>query len=280
MAQHALTVLLTLILIGPAGLPAQQPAAPPRPVLTDAEVEQFLQRARVVEARELAKGITGSLRATLSDGTLTHDAHIQMVDQRKEQFRAKGTVEFNFRDSWRFNVAAYRIDRLLGLQLVPVSVPRTWNGRRGAFTWWIDDVMMEEGERLEKNLSAPDMSCWNAQTRLLRLLDQLIDNVDRNLGNMLITNTWRVWAIDHTRAFRFSKTPRNPERLIAIDRIVLLRLEGLTFATVKKAVERHITDADIRNLLARRDAIVEHFKARGETSLYDRPDPAAGCLGQ
>lgn len=268
-------IVVAALTLAFAALPSARQAA--LPVLTDAQKEEFLRRAKVVNARELSKGITGSLRATLSDGTLTHDAHIQTVDQHKERFQAKGTLEINFRDSWRFNVAAYKIDRLLDLQLVPVAVPRNWAGRRGAFSWWVDDVMMDEGERLEKNLSAPDIDCWNAHTRLLRLLDELIDNADRNLGNMLITNQWRVWAIDHTRAFRFSKTPRHPERLVATDRGVLRRLEALDFATVKKAVDEHITDADVRNLLARRDAIVERFKARGEMALYDRPDPAAGC---
>lgn len=268
-------IILVALTLGFAALPSARQAT--LPVLTDAQKEEFLRSARIVEARELSKGITGSLRATLSDGTLTHDAHIQDVDQHKERFQTKHGLEINFRDSWRFNIAAYRIDRLLDLQLVPVAVQRNWRGRRAAFSWWVDDVMMDEGERLEKNLSAPNPSCWTEQTRLLRLLDELIDNADRNLGNMLITNDWRIWAIDHTRAFRFSKTPRHPERLTAIDRGVLRRLEALDFETVKQTVDRHITDADIRNLLARRDAIVERFKARGEGSLYDRPDPAAGC---
>jgi hypothetical protein len=272
MPRLIIAIALTLAF---AALPSARQAA--LPVLTDAQKEEFLRSARIVEARELSKGITGSLRATLSDGTVTHDAHIQDIDQHKERFQAKGQLEINFRDSWHFNIAAYRIDRLLDLQLVPVAVQRNWRGRRAAFSWWVDDVMMDEGERLEKNLSAPDMNCWNAHTRLVRLLDELIDNADRNLGNMLITNGWRVWAIDHTRAFRFSKTPRHPERLVAIDRGVLRRLEALDFKTVKQAVDGHITDADVRNLLARRDAIVERFRTRGEAALYDRPDPAAGC---
>ena len=38
--------------------------------------------------------------------------------------------------------------------------------------------------------------------QMLRLFDQLIANIDRNLGNLLIGNDWTIWAIDHTRAFR------------------------------------------------------------------------------
>jgi hypothetical protein len=284
MAPQALMLLLALAVAGLAGVQAPaSPAAPPAPAraagpeLSDAAIETFLRKARVLRTRETGKGITGSLRATLSDGTLTHEAHVQTIDQMKEQFRARDVIEYRFRDSWHFNIAVYRIDRLLGLHLVPVSVQRTWNGRRGAFTWWVDDVMMDEGGRLAKNLSAPDARCWSEQMRLLRLLDQLIDNSDRNLGNLLITTNWRAWAIDHTRAFRYAQTPRNPERLTGIDRTVFDRLQALDFPTLKRAVDGHISDADIRLLLARRDAIVAHFKGLGEAAFYDRRDPAAGC---
>lgn len=277
MAPHHLALVIALTIAGIAAPRAQQAAAAPSAVLADAAIEEFLRTARVAEAREIGIGTTDSVRATLQNGTLTHDAHIQTVDVAKQEFRGKGVTERNFRDSWRFNVAAYRIDRLLGLQLVPVSIERRWKGEAGAFTWWVDDVMMDEGGRLKKNLPAPDSRCWEEQANLVRMFDQLIDNADRNLGNLLITSQWRMWAIDHTRAFRYGRAPRNVATLTGIDRAVLARLEALDFRTVKDAVDGYIGDADIRNLLARRDGIVAHFRKRGEAGLYDRRDPAKGC---
>lgn len=275
MNPYAVGVLAALALAVVSSSPAGQEATAQVP-LTDAAMESFLSKARVGSSRDTGKGVTGSLRVTLTDGTLTHDAHVQTIDQSKAQFHGTKTVEFNFRDSWQFNIAVYRLDRLIGLHLVPVSVQRSWKGDRAAFTWWVDDVMMDEGGRLKQNLAPPDTRCWNEQTHLLRMLDQLIDNSDRNLGNMLITKTWRVWAIDHTRAFRFSKTPRTPSQLTGIDRTVLARLETLDFPLLKRTFGGHINDPDIRNLLSRRDAIVSHFKA-SPAKIYDRRDPAEGC---
>src|SRR5262249_25105495 len=80
------------------------------PTLTDQQIETFLKKAKIVRSRPASKGITGSLRATLTDGVLTHDAHVQMVDVTQERFEGTGGVEFNFRDSWKLNVAAYRLD--------------------------------------------------------------------------------------------------------------------------------------------------------------------------
>ena len=263
---------VTAAIVGLSLLGAGQTAA-----VTDAEQEEFLRTARIVKSRETDKGVTASIRATMTNGTLTHDVHIQSVDVSKPEFRARGKTEFNFRDDWRFNVAVYRIDRLLGLNLVPVSIERSWRNERAAFTWWVDEVMMDEGERLKKDINPPDPACWAQQSRSLRLLDALIDNSDRNLGNTLITTNWRIWAIDHTPAFRYSNTPRNLGTIVAIDRDILARLEALDFDTVKRSVDKYITSTDIRNLLSRRDAIVQYFRKRGESAFFTRTDPAAGC---
>ncbi|MET1082047.1 MAG: hypothetical protein ABWY12_03220, partial [Burkholderiales bacterium] len=138
--------------------PAPPPALLDKPAsLSDAETEQFLLKGEVLKSRGAGKGITGSLRATMQLGTLTHDAHIQMIDESKREFRSKDGTEFNFRDTWTYNVAAYRIDRLIGLGLVPVSIERRWRSTPAAYTWWLDGVMMDEADRLKKKISPPDL---------------------------------------------------------------------------------------------------------------------------
>ncbi len=282
---RALHLVFTLVLVllgspvaplAQSSAPAAAPAQPPA-TLTDAQMAEFLEAASVVKSRGTEKGITGSVRATLTHGALTHDAHIQTIDESKIGVTSGPRPEVNFRDTWQFNVAAYRIDRLLGLRLVPVSIERTWKGDRAAFTWWVDEVMMDEGERLKKKLAAPDAMCWSEYVWALRVFDQLIDNIDRNMGNIVISSNWRLWGIDHTRAFRYSRTPRNPQWLARLDRALLERLKALDFATLKREVGRYLMDADIRSLLARRDGIVVHFAGLGDAFLYDRRDPAVGC---
>ena len=112
--------------------------------LTPSEIEAFLLKAKIVNIRDAGGGVTASRRATLTDGTVTHDVHIQSVDIAKSVFQAGRHTELNFKDTYRFNIAGYRLARLLGINTVPVSVERTVNGDAAAVTWWVDDVQMDE----------------------------------------------------------------------------------------------------------------------------------------
>ncbi len=255
----------------PPPTPAPAVVATAPPTLTDQEMERFLQEAKVVKSKAAGKGVTGSERATLQLGPLTHDAHVQTIDEQMLQGPgARGSTEFRFRDSWMYNVAAYRLDRLLGLNLVPVSIERPWHGKAAAYTWWVDDVMMDEGGRLKKKLEPPSVEQWNQEMQLVRIFDQLIYNVDRNVQNVLITSDWRIWAIDHTRAFRLHHQLKSPKDVSGCDRTLLERLRQLDRATLDRSLGRYLTNYEIQAVLARRDALVAHVDKLGPGALFDR----------
>ncbi len=108
---------------------------------------ELLRTAKVIRSRRLGRGTTNPWRLTLSDGRVTHDAVFQSVDEHKiEQEMSDGRTELNFVDSYRDNIAAFRLAELLGLgEMMPVIVERTWSRAEGALSWWIDDAM-EEGD--------------------------------------------------------------------------------------------------------------------------------------
>ena len=259
MVRRWMVAALFLVAFIPVAAQSPAPAPPPARTLTLAEQEQFLKKAKVVRTRGVNVGVTGTLRATLSDGVMTHDASIQTIDEYKQRFEGTQGTEFNFRDTWRYNVAAYRLDRLLDLGMVPPSVERSYNGKIGSFTWWVDDVLMDEGGRLKKKVEAPEAKRWNEQMWHVRMFDQLIYNVDRNLGNLLIDTEWRIWMIDHTRAFRVYDVLKSPGNLSRIDRRLLDRLKTLDKATLKEAMDDYLSPSEIDTLLKRRDVIVQHF---------------------
>ncbi len=238
--------------------------------LTPEEQETFLKTAKIVDTRAVGKGVTGTQRATLSDGTITHDASVQTIDISMNEFRGNRGTELNFKDSWRYNVAAYRLNQILQLGRIPVSVERMHRGKAGSFTWWVDDVLMDEGERIKTKAPTPDPSAWNEQMWHVRLFDQLIQNVDRNLGNLLIDKSWAVWMIDHSRAFRLSNKLTSPKNLTRIERGALERLRALHAEALSAAVGDYLTSFEKRALLQRRDEIVALFEKGGPSMIYDR----------
>jgi hypothetical protein len=252
-------------------VPQSSAPANSAPKLTDADIEDFLLHAKVIKTKGASKGITATLRATLTDGKLTHDAQIQDIDERQAVFNGSGgTTEFDFRDSWSFNVAGYRVDRLIGMNMVPVSVERKWRYKDAAFTWWIDDVMLDEEGRLKQKSEPPVLTTWNQQMQMVRLFDELIANVDRNLGNLLITKDWRLWPIDHTRAFRTNHDLKKPLNVTHADRAVIDRMKALDKDSLKKATSKYLTTYQIDAILARRDAIMKRLDSLGPNALYDR----------
>jgi len=249
------------------------PAMKPAPKLSDADMETFLKTAKIVGQKKLDSGTTGSVRVTLSDGKLTHDAQFQPIDIYKPVFRgAEGTVEKNFRDTYKFNIAAYRIAKLLGMDNVPMSVERDVDGRLGSMTWWIDNVWMTEAERRDRGIKPPASQFWVDELNIVRVFDQLIYNTDRNQGNLLITPEWRVWLIDHTRAFRTAVGMQKKNALPGrVDHKLLAALRKINAVQLNNQLGPYLRPEEISAILGRRDIIVAHFdreiKDKGEDSV-------------
>jgi len=267
-------VLLALVLVL-----APRLATPQAATLTPEKMAEFLAKAAIVTEKTTSTGVTRPIRATLSDGVLTHDAQFQMVDQAKSVFTAGKASEVDFKDSYRFNIAGYRLAQMVGLQTVPMSIERRYKNKDAAVTWWIDDVMFEEGGRQKlKDKLGPDPERTQKQIHIMRVWDELIQNKDRNAGNIVWTKDWTMWLIDHTRAFRAGESLLMPNELIRVERTLFDKMKQLTEAEVPKTMKGILTAGEIRPLLKRRDAIVAHFEKliaeRGEVAVFFTLSPA------
>lgn len=260
-----------------------QPTAGAAGTLTCAEMEQFLKTARLARERGIPVGVTFPSRATLDNGTFRHDAAIQTVDIQAVHYPTTGGTELNFRDTWKFNVVAYELAKLLGLNMVPPYVERMVRQTAASVSWWIGDAMMER-DRLKKKIKPPDADAWNRQMYGVRLFHELAADRDFNATNVLITKEWRIWMIDFSRAFRLTRNLERPNDLKYTDRRLLTRLGSLDRQVLRTRLGRWLTSYDIDALLARRDSILAHFEreaaARGEAAVFhhlDRLDEPCGA---
>jgi hypothetical protein len=247
------------------GVPAPAAAVDSAQGLSVAEIRTFLKEAKVLRTRGTPKGVTAPKRLTLSDGNIEHDAVFQAIDDRKlvEQLGGGGrqqTTELNFVDSYKYNIAAYELAVLLGLDhMMPVYVERRWNGQLGSISWFVP-TLMDESERIKKKIQPPSPADWNNQMYRMRVFSALLRDTDRNLTNVLITHQWKVMMIDFTRAFRLQDELVHLKDLQKIDRQLFAKLESLSAAEFKAAVKDFLTRNELEAVMKRRDLLVAHFK--------------------
>jgi hypothetical protein len=259
--------LVALLLTSFVPLPSYAQAvavAPAADLSVDQQID-FLKTAKVVRSRSTNKGVTAPKRVTLSAGNITHDAIFQAIDDKQMVAQLGGggrqsSTELNFVDSYRYNLAAYALAGLVGLDhMMPPYVERRWNGQTGSMGWWVT-TLMDEGERLKKNIQPPKPTDWNNQMYRMRVFTALVRDTDRNLGNVLITPEWKVMMIDFTRAFRLQPELQHTKDLNKLDRALLPKLEALERQAVKKAVGDWLTNGEIDAMMKRRDLLLAHFK--------------------
>ncbi len=229
--------------------------------LTKEQIKHFLLTAQIVASKQSKKGLTNTSRLTLSDGTITHDASFQSIDEHRTDMQfANGRREMYFVDSYKYNIAAYLLAEQIGMDdMLPVYVERKWNGKTGSLSWWLP-VKMDEEERVRQKIEVPDQEAWNKQMYKIRVFDQLVYDTDPNLTNVLISENWQIWRIDFSRAFRLFKDLQDPSILVRCDRQLLEGLKALDANRLAEVTKPYLTKDEVKSVMARRDRIVEHFQ--------------------
>jgi hypothetical protein len=268
-----LTVLLPLLIL--SGLALSALALAPSQVIQGPQIEQFLKKSRFVAREPLGAGVTGSLKVTLQQDDKKDVAVLKTVDQFRSGLHpnAAGEMELDFQDSWKTEIAAYELDKMIGLGMVPATVERAspYDSKPGSLQLWVQASMSEE-KRRQKAVVPPDAQKWADQLSKMALFDALIYNMDRNPGNLLITDTFDVRLIDHSRSFRPNEAIRNKDDLTRFSRSLLTKIEALNERDLGKKLGDYLSLTQIHGLAKRRQLILDHAKELakqfGENAVY------------
>ncbi|MCP3956711.1 MAG: hypothetical protein GY719_02545 [bacterium] len=228
----------------------------------DLAIEDFLLHAEIVEIVDVGEGITRPKRLTLKRGDEQHRAILKTVDVQIDDTVLTDRVEHDFSDKYTYEAAAYRLDRLLGLGLVPATIIRTVEGEAGSVQLWIEDVRTFEEAVNDETAEVENYDLLVERLGLMYVLDALIFNVDRNFGNILVNLDRDVFhPIDHSRAFRLSHKPppstRGSTDRLAVPDPVRERLEALDFATLDRLLGELMNQKQVRAILKRRDRLIK-----------------------
>lgn len=240
--------------------------------------EEFLMTADIVRSERIGEGVTKPWRLYLKKGGIEHTAAWKDVEAKS------GGIA----DKWQHEIAAYRIDKLIGLNMIPVTVEREFKGKKGSLALWAENKysllkIMEDGIEIPESV----FKQFDDMKYIVRLFDSLIANDDRTQQNTLYTADWRTIIFDHSRAFQSSR--KYTEKLVngmkgiketeegkpylihCVPRALLEKVKALTLESIRQAAGPYLTDKESESVFARRklvlDEIAEMIKQNGEEKV-------------
>jgi len=242
--------------------PAPSTATPEHPgskfwLGRQAEIEKYLTGAEVVRAEKLPVGVTEPLRLFLAPGGPARSVVWCAVYGR---FRG-------FWDSWKADVAAYEMDKLLELDMVPPVVQKRYEGKLGRASMWVPDCTVW---KIDEPVKGPDQAAWTRQVVRMKMFDNFIGNTDRNQGNLLVDKAYNLILIDHGRAFTAGKKLVSPMSLIDPD--LWDRMQALTKEQLEPLQEL-LMKGQIKKILERRKVMAKVIE-----KLVEKKHPRAVFL--
>lgn len=230
--------------------------------------EDFLKTAKVVAQEQITGplAVTNPWVLTLEKDGVRHKAVWKNIF---------GERIGGFKETWKGEIAAYRLSRALGLNMVPATAEREFQGDRGSCQIWFEAWNTMESI-IDKKLNPPGIKAlYNARNLCLqRAFDNLIYNVDRHQRNYLIMEDWRMILIDHSRTFGTAKKAKtdliydeknkeSPKFIMeTLPRAFFEALKALTAESARTAVGEYLTDGEIACMMSRRDLIVAWMDKR------------------
>ena len=239
---------------------AQAPAAASARIWEgrNAEFEAFIRSAKIVKIEDVPIGVTRPKRAFLEPGGPVASVAWKVLPPGRQK---------GYWESYKSEIAAYELDKLLGMQMVPVTVEKTWKHDVGAAVLWLSPI------HSWKDVEArPKPPRWDRQAIRMKMFDNLIGNRDRNAGNLLVDDEWNLYLIDHSRAFVTDSGLA--VQMTRIDRDLWDRMLALDEPALKQAIGKWLGRSEIRAVLKRRDrmrtAIEGLVKAGSDAAVFIR----------
>jgi hypothetical protein len=249
----------------------------PAEIAARQEIEELLKTAEIVSSADIPEGVTKPTRLYLKKG----DVEISGAWKNPKGMQ-QGHLE-----GWQYEIAAYEIDKLLDLNLIPPTVEREFNGKPGSLQFWVKSEFSEL-DVFEKKMGIPRSKFLNKENMkyITRAFDCLIANDDRTQQNILYTKDWRMILIDHSRSFRstrkytkklmygakgLKKAGRNPMLFRRLPRAFVEKVKALTYDDIKNAVGPYLKEKEIKAVILRKELLLkeieEMVKEQGEDKV-------------
>lgn len=222
------------------------------------EFEAFIRDAPIDRIEEVPLGVTHPKRAYFKPGGLVVSAAWKILPPGRPS---------GYWESYKSEIAAYELDKVLGMGMVPVAVEKKWNRETAAAILWLSPI--HSWKEMEPK---PKPAKWVRQVARMKMFDNFICNKDRNAGNLLVDDDWNLYLIDHSRAFIWDKDMA--VKMEHIDREFWDKIQALDEAQLTTALGQWVDRDGIRAMLTRRARMKKEIEklvaANGETAVFLR----------
>jgi hypothetical protein len=235
--------------------------------MSRAEKETFLKKARVVSMEEVGEGVSNPWKVQLERDGVEMEAIYKSIDLRMKGPTVHGSETVpEYVDSYKSEIAAYELDKLIGFHILPVIVERKVKGKKGSLREWVEDVMPRYGHG-HRPPSGTELRDW---LHTVWLFDYLIYNIDRGTHNIMIANDWSPVVIDNSLSFNTFQKPMRP--LYRFPREVIEGLRVLEKKPLNKVLRRYLKRHQIDALWNRIQHVLQTVDRRkaqfGESEVY------------
>ncbi len=249
------------------------PTGDPLPFESFQDAEEFLTSAEVARSKTRREGVNKYKKVVLDkEGIWTNSIfRWENVVKLPEVSGTTNRASRHFRDSYESEMAAYKINEILGLNNVPPTVNRDIEGRTGSVQLWMEKTT-KEVDRRRKGTVPPDVTSWNQQSYDMRIFDNLINNIDRNQNNILIDKDWNLWLIDHTRSFAMDESLPTPEKVSRCSRSLYNAIKQMDEGLVRETLAPFLSKAEVDAFFVRREKLLkileDHVAEVGESNVF------------
>jgi hypothetical protein len=230
-----------------------------------AEIEDYLRTAPMVRFEDLSVGVTKPKRAYLPPGGPVESVAWKVLPPGRYG---------GYWESYQSEIAAYELDKLLALDMVPPTVEKVYRGERGAAVMWASNVK-SFGDLGGKGGPQPPprvAAAWARQVVRAKMFHNLANNLDPNQGNWLVDPAWNLILIDCSRCFTNGRNLAH--ELTRFDEALWKRMRALTEESLTPAIGRLMSRGELRSILQRRDRMQEILdeliRKNGEAIAYIR----------
>jgi hypothetical protein len=220
------------------------------------DVEYYLMNAAVVDVyKDAVPGRTAAWRIDLDDGETKRKAMFKTVDD---------TRPTGLPDSFKYELAAYALDKLLDFQKIPPAVERKIDD-----TWGSLQIMIEKcfdlDEQQRNDITPADPQAFANTLEEINVFENLVYKERDELDDILIQEeTWKIFRVDFSEAFSPSQDLIPEQNITRCSKKLFQNLQNLSDEVIQARLDPYLNDKELSTLLSRKALIIKTIKKRIE----------------